>query len=118
GGEGGTSGSSGFGGFGGVGGGLGGSGGGPKDAGPDAKDAGKDAAKDAAGGTGGFVDPGCPDAAPPPPVFECDAFAEPSGCAFGEACYPWVDYPSGPCDFEEFGTICAPAGTGTQGEPC
>jgi hypothetical protein len=97
GGFGGTGGS--FGGFGGTGGSFGGSGG-------------------SFGGTGGFIDPGCPDAAPPPPDITCDVFAKPSDCPAGEACYPYVNYPSQKCDFETYGTLCAPAGTGTQGDPC
>ncbi len=71
------------------------------------------------GGTGGYIDPGCPDAGPPPPPLnECDPFASPTGCAAGEGCYPYVQYPSGKCDKEQFGTFCAPGGTGKQGDPC
>ncbi len=70
------------------------------------------------GGTGGYVDPGCPDAAPPPKIEECDPFANPTGCGPGEGCYPFVQYPQQKCDKEQFGTICAPAGSGKQGEPC
>jgi hypothetical protein len=115
----GSGGSGGIGASGGVSGGTGGSGGTLKDSGKDAKDSGKDAKSDAgAGGSAGFVDPGCPDAAPPPPDYQCQPFENPTGCPFGEACYPWVDYPTGPCDHEEFGTICAPAGIGGQGDPC
>jgi hypothetical protein len=111
-----TGGVSASGGVGGFGGSLGGTGG-IKDAGKDAKDSGKDANNDAgAGGSAGF--PTCPDASPPPPDYQCDPFATPTGCGVGEACYPWVDYPTGPCDFEEFGTICTAAGIGQQGEPC
>ncbi len=62
--------------------------------------------------------PGCPDAGKPPPALECDAYSEPSGCDPGDACYPFVDYPSEPCGQETYGTICAPAGTGMQGDPC
>jgi hypothetical protein len=92
--------------------------GGAKDGGKAANDAGKDAKSDAQGGSAGYVDPGCPDASPPPPDYQCNPFGEPTGCGFGEGCYPWVDYPTGPCDFEEFGTLCAPAGFGQQGDPC
>ncbi len=70
------------------------------------------------GGSGGYVDPGCPDAAPPPPMKECDPFAKPTGCPGGEACYPFVQYPQKKCDQEIFGTFCAPGGTGKQGDPC
>lgn len=70
------------------------------------------------GGTGGtYVDPGCPDAAPPPPIKDCDVFG-PNTCPGGEACYPFVQYPTKPCDHELFGAICAPVGTGKQGDPC
>jgi len=69
------------------------------------------------GGTGGFVDPGCPDASPPPPFEECDVFG-PNTCGDGNACYPFVSYPSGPCDFEQYGSVCAPVGTGKQGDQC
>jgi hypothetical protein len=79
-------------------------------------DAGKDAQADS-GFPDGFVDPGCPDAEPPPPQFECDPLG-PNTCGSGMGCYPFVQYPSGKCDFEQYGAICAPAGTGSQGEPC
>jgi hypothetical protein len=72
----------------------------------------------ATGGTGGYIDPGCPDAAPPPKIEECQPFANPTGCEPGEGCYPFVQYPQQKCDKEQFGTICAPAGSGKQGEPC
>ena len=76
------------------------------------------------GGTGGFggsggtyVDPGCPDAAPPPPIKECDLFGA-NTCPPGESCYPFVQYPSKKCEQEVFGSVCAPTGKGTQGDPC
>lgn len=72
----------------------------------------------ATGGTGGFIDPGCPDAAAPPPTKECEPFATPTGCPAGQGCYPFVQYPSGPCEKEQHGTFCAPGGTGKQGDPC
>jgi hypothetical protein len=92
--------------------------GGLTDAGKDAKDSGKDAKADATGGSAGYVDPGCPDASPPPPDYQCNPFDTPTGCGPGEGCYPWVVYPTGPCDFEDYGTSCAPAGVGQQGDPC
>jgi len=102
--------------FGGTGG-VGGTGAGPS-GGTGGIDAGKDAKSDAGtGGTGGYVDPGCPDAEPPPPFNDCDPFG-PNTCPPGEGCFPFVQYPTKPCDFEVYGTICAPAGSGTQGEPC
>lgn len=89
--------------------------------------AGRDAGPDARAGSGGsggatvdsgYVDPGCPDAPVAEPVRECDPFSVPSGCSFGDACYPFVSYPSGVCDQETFGTFCLPPGTGQQGDPC
>jgi hypothetical protein len=66
-----------------------------------------------------YPDPGCPDAALPPPLNECDAFAVASGCPDGQGCYPFVDHPAGTgCGAQTFGTICAPAGTGVQGDSC
>ena len=88
------------------------------DAGKDARDSGKHDAKRPDAGWDGWVDPGCPDAAPLPPQNDCDPFASDSGCQFGEGCYPWIDYPTEPCAQQQFGTICAPAGNGTQGDPC
>jgi hypothetical protein len=77
-------------------------------------DAGKDVDLDP------YVDPGCPDAQPPPIVWECDPYAAFTGCAAGEACYPFVQVPGGAtgCNWDEYGTICAAAGTGQQGDPC
>jgi hypothetical protein len=65
-----------------------------------------------------FVDPGCPPVVTRPPVDECDPLEEPSGCPAGESCFPFVDYPSGPCEVERFGAICLLAGPGTQGDSC
>jgi hypothetical protein len=94
---------------------IGGTGGTPITGGTGGKDAGKDAKT---GGTGGtYVDPGCPDAAPPPPIKDCDPFGV-NTCKSGEACYPFVQYPSKPCEQEIFGAICAPVGNGVQGDPC
>lgn len=70
------------------------------------------------GGTGGYIDPGCPDAEPPPKIEECDPFANPTGCLPGEACYPFVNYPASKCEQEQYGTVCAVPGTAKQGEPC
>lgn len=64
-----------------------------------------------------YVDPSCADAAPPPPTNDCDA-REQTGCGPGEGCYPFVGYPQGPCEQEQYGTACEPAGTGEQGDPC
>lgn len=66
-----------------------------------------------------YHDPGCPDAPIDPPQLECDALAPPpGGCPPDEACFPYVQYPSSPCGQEQYGTVCAPAGTGVQGTPC
>lgn len=71
------------------------------------------------GGVDVYVDPGCPDAEPPPAVLECDPFAVDPGCPFDQACYPYVDYPSGgSCQSETYGTVCLPAGIGEQGDDC
>lgn len=99
---GGTGGTGGFGAFGGF------DGGPPSDSGPDGV---VDATSD-------YYDPGCPDAAPLPVDNECDLFHQPGGCPAGEACYPYVDYPTEPCQQERYGTLCAMPGTGGQGDPC
>jgi hypothetical protein len=65
-----------------------------------------------------FEEPGCPPVEMRPPINECDPLAPVSGCASGESCFPYVEYPSGPCDVERFGTFCVVAGPGTQGESC
>ena len=64
-----------------------------------------------------YVDPSCGDASVAPPTNECDARTQ-TGCALGEGCYPFVSYPSGPCEQEQYGTACAPAGSGRQGDTC
>lgn len=91
------------------------------DAGPDVHhhDAGVDATPDAPWDVESeYVDPGCPDAAPPPVTEECDLFAKPTTCPGGEGCYPFVQYPSGPCQQEQYGTVCRAVGSGHQGDPC
>jgi hypothetical protein len=95
---------------------TGGTGGTVHTGGTGGKDAGKDAKQDAEP-PDGWVDPPCPDAPPPPPIKDCDPFG-PNTCGSGMACYPYVQYPSQPCDVEQFGAICAPEGTGTQGDNC
>lgn len=66
-----------------------------------------------------YVDPGCPDAGQPIESFACDPYAPGGGgCAPGEGCYIYVAYPSEPCGQEEYGSVCAPAGFGQQGDPC
>jgi len=80
----------------------------------------KDAGKDSEVDRDPYVDPGCPDAQPPPIIWECDPYATFTGCADGEACYPFVQVPGGTtgCNWDEYGTICAPAGSGQQGDSC
>jgi hypothetical protein len=96
--------------------GAGGGGRGGRDAGrPDARDSGA-GARDAASDYIDDLDCGPPTSNPPEQ--DCDPFAASSGCSRGEACYPFVDYPTGPCDREEYGTRCAPAGSGRQGDAC
>jgi len=65
-----------------------------------------------------FEEPGCPPITSPPPVRECDPLEQVSGCPDGQSCFPFVDYPSGPCEVERFGTFCALSGSGTQGDSC
>jgi len=64
-----------------------------------------------------YIDPGCPDAPLPPTDFKCDVFKTGS-CPAGEACYPYVTYPTDPCEHERYGSVCYKAGTGKQGDPC
>lgn len=84
---------------------------------PDAEpDAGPDASADV---VSDYVDPGCPDAAPPPPVVECDPLATPDGCEPGFACYPFIDRPGGDgCGFEQYGARCLEPGTIAPGDRC
>lgn len=60
----------------------------------------------------------CPDTPPRAVRYDCDPWAEQSGCGPSEACYPLVDYPNGPCEVERFGAECRPAGAGSHGEAC
>ena len=65
-----------------------------------------------------FADPGCPPASERPAINECDPLATISGCPAGTSCFPYVDYPAGPCGIELYGTRCLAAGPGTQGDSC
>ncbi len=67
---------------------------------------------------GGFTDPGCPDAEPNPVDRQCDPFSAFNDCGPGFACFPFVQYPAGRCEAEQFGTVCGAAGSARQGEPC
>lgn len=65
----------------------------------------------------------CPDAVQRVEKIECDPLAETdpersSDCPEFEGCYPYVHYPSAPCEPETFGTRCDLAGTGLQGDGC
>jgi hypothetical protein len=75
-------------------------------------DAGKDALEE-------YIDPGCPNKPPPIYDFQCDPYDQLSGgCAPGEGCYIYVEYPPEPCGQEIYGSVCAPSGFGQQGDPC
>ena len=65
-----------------------------------------------------YEDPGCPPPTPMVDAPQCDPLAEETGCAEGEACYPFVIYPTGPCGVERYGAWCTPAGDGRQGDSC
>jgi len=66
-----------------------------------------------------YVDPGCPDAGLPIQDFACDPYHQNDGeCGPGEGCYIFVQYPEEPCGQEIYGSTCAPAGPGMQGDPC
>lgn len=80
-------------------------------------DSGRDSGRDAVLDT--WVDPGCPDTPTPPRDFRCDPYKAPPGdCPKGEGCFPFVEYPSSPCEHEIYHAACFPAGTGKQGDPC
>jgi hypothetical protein len=64
------------------------------------------------------IDTGCPEQEPLPPDLECDPFT-PGSCGPGLGCYPFVDHPAGSgCLPQRYGTLCAPAGSGLQGDAC
>lgn len=71
---------------------------------------------DASSDGNGFVDPHCPDAAPPTVDNTCDVFEQ--NCQAGEACYPFDVPPKKACQSEVYGTFCAEVGSGTQGSAC
>jgi hypothetical protein len=73
------------------------------------------------GGTGlrGAMDPTCPDASPPDPIYECDPVApRPGGCPSGQACYFDTEYGGTPCAPNRAIARCGSEGSGTQGTPC
>lgn len=64
------------------------------------------------------VDTGCPEQPPLPPDLTCDPFVAQS-CGPGLGCYPFVEHPEGNgCGQQRYGTVCAPAGSGVQGQAC
>jgi hypothetical protein len=65
----------------------------------------------------GYVDPQCPNKAPPQTYSEC-VVATQKGCGPGEGCYPAVIPPSQKCEPETYASLCLPVGTGTQGVAC
>ncbi|HSU38381.1 MAG TPA: hypothetical protein VLJ38_02405 [Polyangiaceae bacterium] len=78
-------------------------------------------ARSGSGGTGDvpYDDPGCPDAAAPASVIECNVFDGGSSCADGFACKPDVEHPFGTgCDEQTVNMRCVVAGSGRQGDSC
>lgn len=96
------------------------SGGAPIGAGGDVLSSGGSTASGGATGTGGrvYVEPECPDVAPPPPEEECDPLVE-NDCGEGFACRPYLIYPNGErCGDPQYGSLCQFAGQSEQGDPC
>ncbi len=67
-----------------------------------------------------FIDPGCMNDAGPIIDNQCDPFQQPpdATCGPGQACMPFVIYPTAPCMPQTYGTQCTPAGVGMQGDSC
>lgn len=65
-----------------------------------------------------YSPPSCPPTTSPPPSVECDPLAEDSGCPVGQSCFPFVFYPTSPCEVELYGARCGPSGFGVQGDSC
>lgn len=65
-----------------------------------------------------FVEQGCGDVPERIAEMDCDPFQPLDGCATGQGCQPYVQYPSSPCEPEVYGARCDWVGTGTQGESC
>ncbi len=61
---------------------------------------------------------GCPDAALPPVIEQCNLFSSVSGCPAGQGCYPAISSTSDPCQPEQYSYVCARAGSGTQSDYC
>lgn len=69
--------------------------------------------------TSDFEDPGCPNKPEPIYDYQCDPYNQFDGSCFqGEGCYIYVQYPTEPCGQEIYGSVCLPAGPGSQGDPC
>lgn len=78
-----------------------------------------DGAADAKDALPDYVDPGCPDSGPSQTNFQCDPYDQGNGdCFEGEGCYIYVQYPEEKCEQEIYGSFCAPAGDGEQGDGC
>lgn len=65
-----------------------------------------------------FEDPGCEEDLAPIVEMDCDPFDPVASCDSGQACRPFVQYPSSPCEPERFGSRCEWPGTGQQGDAC
>ena len=65
-----------------------------------------------------FIESGCAPIADLPNINQCNPLSTPSDCPPGTACFPYVNYPEGPCEVETFGAACMPTGSGTQGDSC
>lgn len=65
-----------------------------------------------------FDDPGCPETIEPVVVDTCSPFETESSCFGDWSCFPYVEYPSAPCEPELYGTRCEPVGPGQQGDDC
>jgi hypothetical protein len=76
-------------------------------------------ARGGSGAGGEYVDPGCPQLEPPPPLVECHPFEAESRCPAGDACFPYVEHPFGRgCGVATYGAICIREGNGVQGDVC
>jgi hypothetical protein len=61
---------------------------------------------------------GCPDAALPAVVAQCNLFSTFSGCPTGQGCFPAIRATDNPCQPEQYYYVCSYAGSGTQGDNC
>lgn len=75
--------------------------------------------QDGSGGEEPYIEPECPDVEPLPVLQECDPLDPFIDCPAGEGCYPYLEYPFGEgCGRPAFGSICAAASSGEQGDFC